>query len=497
MPPELCRLCERPAADGGLRATELDLEKLTKWCLVNLGTTLTGGVKGDDLFCCFCVWDAKFQFENEAQNNDLQWWTQFDTGKDRILFEASSKGLVQQSWVSLEKIKLNNEKGEESNLNQDRGSGKKCVYCNKNIRSMYHHINTWHADIAIKCNFHRNCANYFKSYNLRDAHIKQVHLKPKVKRIMDCIYCSKKNLKLRDLYMHMRENHSEIAIRCKVPYCVSYFLSKVELEVHMQEKHRNLNKNHKFKCSECAFKAPCNVTLSNHLATVHQIGVKLIQCEKCPSTFVSDLGYRNHVYSRHNFKKCFHCNTEVLGLSFDQHTTAVECLKCELNFNCRGLLKIHKQEHHSRNFKVLSQNSQYLFRRYKRKMFKCVVDKGNRKIFQCKLCPSSFLTVNGHQRHVQSIHLSHIYRCDHCSAEYWHSYNMKNHLSMKHNLIDKKYKCEKCNLSFFMFKNFREHQQKTKFNCENKVKCEMCNELIYRPSLPTHMFIKHGISKAS
>ncbi|XP_059481547.1 zinc finger protein 423 homolog [Neocloeon triangulifer] len=495
MRPELCRLCERPAADGGHRATELDLDKLTKWCLVNLGTTLTGGVKDDDFFCCFCVWDAKFQFENEAQNsngnNDLQWWPSVDPGNNKILFETYSKGLVQQSWVSLEKIKLNNPESEESVLKEEN-RGQKCVYCRKTFKQLFYHIKRNHADIAIRCNYNKHCVTYYKSYKLRDAHIKEVHLKPKVKRIMDCIYCPKRNLQLRNLYTHMRENHSKIAIRCKVPNCVIYFLTKEELEVHTKEKHRNLEKRLIFKCSECAFKAPCGINLSNHLATVHQIGVKLIQCEKCPSTFVSDLGYRRHVYTRHNFKTCLHCNTEVLMLSFAQHTTAVKCLKCELDFNCRGLLKSHKQKHHSHNFKAVSQNSNFLFRRYKRKMYKCVIDKTNREIFQCKLCPSSFLSVIGHQRHFKSIHLSYKYRCGHCSAEYWGRDNMKNHLSMKHDLIDKNYKCEKCNLSFFLLKNFREHQQKTKFNCQNTVKCGVCKELVYRPTLSKHMLIEHG-----
>ncbi|XP_059478268.1 uncharacterized protein LOC132198317 isoform X4 [Neocloeon triangulifer] len=59
---ELCRLCERPAADGGHRAAELDKDKLAEWCLNFLGTTLAKEIDDRDLFCYFCVWDARTCF---------------------------------------------------------------------------------------------------------------------------------------------------------------------------------------------------------------------------------------------------------------------------------------------------------------------------------------------------------------------------------------------------------------------------------------------------
>ncbi|XP_059481093.1 zinc finger protein 717-like [Neocloeon triangulifer] len=499
MRPELCRLCERPAADGGHWATELDLDKLTKWCLLNLGTTLTGGVKDDDLFCCFCVWDAKFQFENEALNsngnNDLQWWPSVDPGNNKILFEAYSKGLVQQSWVSLEKIKLNNPEKEESDLKEEN-PGQKCVYCRKTFKSLFYHIKRKHADIAIRCNYNKCCSTYFKSFKLRDAHIKEVHMKPKVKRIMDCIYCPKKNLKLRLLYTHIKENHSEIAIRCKVPYCVSYFLSKAELEVHTKEKHRNLEKRLIFKCSECAFKAPCGINLSNHLATVHQIGVKLIQCEKCPATFVSDLGYKRHAHTRHNFKKCLHCNTEILMLSFSQHTTAVKCLKCNAEFNCRGLLNVHKLQFACCKTKEFSHKSEVVLK----KMFSYVDDQSQKKL-QCNMCLRTFVTRSGFDYHFLTAHIKsehrslQIFKCAHCDAVYTHKSNIRNHLATKHNLIDGRYHCQNCKMSFFLQKNLKEHNLKTQFNCKNEIECATCKKFINRDLLSKHVFLEHGLAQ--
>ncbi|XP_059478266.1 uncharacterized protein LOC132198317 isoform X2 [Neocloeon triangulifer] len=108
---ELCRLCERPAADGGHRAAELDKDKLAEWCLNFLGTTLAKEIDDRDLFCYFCVWDARF-YHNKSHNEangeddyDMCWWPEQDVDKNaQDLHKNYTDGKLQQCWVSLEKL---------------------------------------------------------------------------------------------------------------------------------------------------------------------------------------------------------------------------------------------------------------------------------------------------------------------------------------------------------------------------------------------------------
>jgi hypothetical protein len=57
--PLLCRFCSYPVTDDGARVTELDQDKLSKWCLKMMDTELAKEGLGEAVFCCYCVTDAK------------------------------------------------------------------------------------------------------------------------------------------------------------------------------------------------------------------------------------------------------------------------------------------------------------------------------------------------------------------------------------------------------------------------------------------------------
>jgi hypothetical protein len=58
--PVLCRLCECPALDGGVRVDQLDAAKLSKWWLRKIGTDfIPEESEIDELICNFCIWDAR------------------------------------------------------------------------------------------------------------------------------------------------------------------------------------------------------------------------------------------------------------------------------------------------------------------------------------------------------------------------------------------------------------------------------------------------------
>jgi hypothetical protein len=58
--PLLCRLCECPASDGGVRLDQLDAAKLSEWFRRVIGEELeVETLENEDIICQFCVCDAR------------------------------------------------------------------------------------------------------------------------------------------------------------------------------------------------------------------------------------------------------------------------------------------------------------------------------------------------------------------------------------------------------------------------------------------------------
>jgi hypothetical protein len=58
--PVLCRICECPVSDGGVRVDQLDAAKLSEWWLCKIGTDfIPEESEIEEIICNFCVWDAR------------------------------------------------------------------------------------------------------------------------------------------------------------------------------------------------------------------------------------------------------------------------------------------------------------------------------------------------------------------------------------------------------------------------------------------------------
>jgi len=58
--PVLCRICECPASEGGVRVDQLDAAKLSEWWLCKIGTDfLPEESEIEEIICNFCIWDAR------------------------------------------------------------------------------------------------------------------------------------------------------------------------------------------------------------------------------------------------------------------------------------------------------------------------------------------------------------------------------------------------------------------------------------------------------
>ncbi|XP_065336606.1 zinc finger Y-chromosomal protein-like [Cloeon dipterum] len=256
----LCRVCERPTADGAVQAVQLDKEKLQTWILKVCGNEFAEEIEDEDLICNFCIWHAEFLARYVTDLESLAWWPldldYFDE-KAKELRRKYLEGKAEQCWVQLEKIKLpkieKDEHGENETRTDGRKSGKKCFYCGKGVANISIHVRNMHED-AIRCD-HHNCVTYFHTVEEKESHTKELHEKSKAKKIFKCNFCKKEFQKSSVIRRHIRQVHVEFPVKCKFLGCLCYFKSESEMRDHSDSVHKEEDEAKVFKCHHCEFKS--------------------------------------------------------------------------------------------------------------------------------------------------------------------------------------------------------------------------------------------------
>ncbi|XP_059476583.1 PR domain zinc finger protein 5-like [Neocloeon triangulifer] len=498
MRPELCRLCEKPAADGGYRAAELDKEKLAEWCLNYLGTTLAKEVKDDDLFCYFCIWDARILYENDTRivngcNNQInyckiKWWPEQETGKSaNDLFQNYKAGNVQQCWVSLKQAK-------DQKRIRSYNTGKKdsteifrtCCYCGKDIpaKSWKTHMKKKHADISIRCNFSSMCCMYFHNVEERDAHVKEIHFKPKNEVLYDCMYCPLKQLKVWTYKKHLKSKHRDVAIRCSFRWCHRYFKSRDDMNAHLETYHKSREENKKFKCSFCNYKAHSRPAVAQHEFKNHKKGEKNFKCSNCAEKFSCKMSRKQHMYSAHILRACPACDLQIQASKFNQHFKKNSCRTCQTEFDCWGLCRKHERkckpkfqcEICSKVFRIKSDLAYHMISNH---------------LIQKKKGVKSRKTVNLPSMKLQLAKRPK-FKCAHCSMEFLHRANLRRHLATVHNLIDKQHSCIQCLEIFYFASELRVHMNVA--HSKEMTRCKICKFSTKSYSIKQHMIRAHLIA---
>ncbi|XP_059476821.1 zinc finger protein 699-like [Neocloeon triangulifer] len=494
----LCRLCERPAADGGHQAAELDKEKFSEWCLVYLGHTLADELKDNDLICCFCVWDARFLHENsEHERRDLCWWPKESMSK--ALFETYE---VKQCWVPLKKLaepKAVEETCEGTAVKgQKVNNGKlyKCIYCKKSFsikRCLTIHIESKHRNIAIRCNFFEKCANYFLSTKDRDEHIKKLHYQ--LKERPGCIFCSVYFTSRNALNGHMKNFHAGVFTKCKNVRCGKYFKSLTDLDLHFNMVHKALEDKKTFQCENCSYKGVSKRLISLHIQHVHFKIENRIKCKMCAKSFKNDINFKIHVKTIHKFKYCTACGVKFSLTAFSAHISQFQyCKRCGDSFQCYNLLKKHKIacscvcELCSKSFPTRAR-MKYHINRHLSKI--AVIPEQNAK-FKCKFC-GKYLTERSLKYHDMMHSDSRCtFECGHCTMKYFKKFSLVSHLANVHNLIEKNHPCNFCDTRFCSKSILNAH---LKSHSKSTIQCSICQGYILSHRFSAHMICAHGIRR--
>ncbi|XP_059481825.1 putative zinc finger protein 727 isoform X2 [Neocloeon triangulifer] len=326
MRPQICRLCEKPAINGGIRGNELDKTKFAEWCVNYLDTDLASELQDTDLVCSICVADAS-----------LQWWPQIYMEKDQSsLQEKCDADKDQQKEVQLPQSTITSVEGNDSEQIPAEKMKEECVYCGKIcMGDIVEHVKMTHADIAIRCDYSKQCAKYFHTLLDREIHVKFFHL---MQKVCGCIYCSWCGITTDELKDHVTKNHRNIAFICAYKHCEDYFKTQDELVKHIKTTHHTMN------CLLCDFTTSNRGHLMQHNAKEHTEQSNFLKCPECPSGFACSKSLYLHVKNNHSFKRCPACKVTCNAKAFSQHTKSVSCKKCGAQFTCSNSMANHKSE---------------------------------------------------------------------------------------------------------------------------------------------------------
>jgi hypothetical protein len=246
-----------------------------------------------------------------------------------------------------------------------------CIFCNKKVARkggcISYHLKMHHpGERFFKCSY-LPCIEYFKTEVDKQNHVQQVH--EKIEGSLKCIFCEKfipcpkslRGTRRSRLAAHIRELHSDVAIKCNYyDRCPYYFKSEEDRDKHIKDVHQNKKT---YKCNNCkkVFRTENGVKIHN--SRVHHIEKELLQsekykCPKCPADFALHRDFQLHKLTEHGIqsstskrnyhirRKCPHCN--ILKASA-AHISQTPCDICGEAFKCRGLMGKHKLNVHPRS----------------------------------------------------------------------------------------------------------------------------------------------------
>ncbi|XP_044742766.1 zinc finger protein 888-like isoform X2 [Chrysoperla carnea] len=240
-------------------------------------------------------------------------------------------------------------------INKSSWECKECPAIFSSRDTLYRHMKMIHNRNSIKklliCD---KCDEKFPNKRLLARHIRKTHPKEKKEykknQIVNCEICGK-TLKRCYLSKHMTTHGERNKLACE--YCPKIFISQETLQTHVKIYHKNSGPVCKFLCSECGLKLRSKAELSNHLIT--HTGERPYACDKCDKTYRTTFMLKQHISRTHLNERNFICtfcsqaffDKKILLNHVRRHTgeKPFKCNMCEKRFIQKTALKVHMKVH--------------------------------------------------------------------------------------------------------------------------------------------------------
>jgi len=369
----------------------------------------------------------------------------------------------------------------------------KCVYCDFAFTTaiLRQHVYNVHADVAIKCNFSFNCPTYFKSVQLLERHVQEVHKTPKLEEKHTCFYCAKVFASRQNHKDHVRKVHQDVAIKCNVFKCLQFFRTEQECDEHFREKHEEQEKMKKIKCPHCDYRTNNEDCIKQHVALKH--GTENLKCPECPGkVYKSQLALRRHLQLIHyrGSVTCAHCDETYQRSEISKHLRSEICPLCSAKLACFGLAKKHRLECKISDSKCDICGK--VFRlpcRFKAHYNVCRKKTWQRlkyesRGFGCQKCKRYYATEKDLVDHCKDFHPV---ECDFCRKTYKTRKSVKSHIMKQHLEIsqEKKFQCGLCDAAFSSRDQLRRHCRHL-HSRRNFVECDKCDSILIETTMRAH-----------
>lgn len=209
-------------------------------------------------------------------------------------------------------------------------------------------------------------------------------------------------------------------------------------------------------------------TLRRHIRSAHitkerpRFPCTLPECEK---TYLNKDHLSRHVNFEHAVNparfRCALCGMgvnrkELLERHIPTHTTEkpYSCATCGKSFTEKSRVKSHEVNRRDSVNKIETLPTCMLI------LQKTHLEKSNRLMAKCPLCPKTFFTRDGLQKHIRVGHANRRdYPCISCDKRFSSSSHLKRHVEARH-VNDKKliYSCDKCDYKSHSSDNFASHR---------------------------------------
>jgi hypothetical protein len=392
-------------------------------------------------------------------------------------------------------------------VHQDEDN-RKCIYCSheyfRTLENLHFHVRTVHSDVIVQCKWHCRCLKYFHTVGEKEEHIRNVH----TDKVHKCIYCIKTFLR-KDLFnRHVLKQHQNIFIRCKYnSMCGQFFLSQKQKAEHIKQVHEKADKK---KCLLCH--KMYSGGLARHLRANHKDKV-IFNCsfQKCSRNFLSKENLQAHVEQKHiktkSNVKCTFCSKLIFRSNLLEHCKVVhgayKCLfrKCSQFF----LVKTERDKHFQRDHihskiiikaaKCIYCNNVYrndsLLNQHIRRMhsdvkFKCPrwgcasyfssqsdsdahftkkhKEEEEKKTFKCDKCSYSFIDKSSLNRHIRVYHGNNQIECLKCTKVFRSKNDMLKHLRLSHS---ERKTCQHCSVKVLRMVRHQRQEE-----------CRKCNAIL-------------------
>ncbi|OXA45234.1 oocyte zinc finger protein XlCOF19-like [Folsomia candida] len=284
--------------------------------------------------------------------------------------------------------------------------------------------------------------------------------------------CSKPSRTYSDLSRHVVTHDPDAQVKCEV--CRKIFKNRDTLSGHISRIHGNRKRP---SCDTChrVFSNSCN--LRRHIDDAHGTSERpRFPCgfSGCEKTFVNKYLVSTHMKTEHvenpiRFPctlcgKDFKTRTE-LGKHIRAHTTEkpYTCASCGRSFAQMGTMKRHEMTHLEKSARDMFQchvcPQTFLNRTSLQHHIR--VGHENQRNYPCSSCDKRFSTSRDLMRHVEAVHATNkekIHSCDKCEYKSHSKANLANH-RVRHNTMARRHGCYFCGKKFYTFFELVSHCQ--------------------------------------